>query len=75
LRSSAPTVIAITGGTVIDVRTGEEIPDATIVIEGDRVAHVGTADELRKHRAARIVDATGRWIIPGLISVPVMRLP
>jgi Amidohydrolase family len=71
LRPGTPTMIAITGGTVLDVRTGKEISDATILIEGDRIEHVGTAHDLRKDRAARILDASGRWIIPGLIDMHV----
>ena len=62
--------VAIVGARVLTM-TGEgagPIEDATIVIQGDRIAAIGPRDEVDVPRGARIVDATGRTIIPGLVD-------
>ncbi|MGH9846233.1 MAG: amidohydrolase family protein [Blastocatellia bacterium] len=61
--------VAITGATLIDVRTGESIKDSVIVIEGDRIKQVGKAGEVSIPSSARIIDARGKWIIPGLTDM------
>jgi imidazolonepropionase-like amidohydrolase len=57
-------VIAITGGTVYPV-SAPKIPNGTVLIRDGRIAAVGAnvaipADAIR-------VDATGKWVTPGLI--------
>jgi imidazolonepropionase-like amidohydrolase len=47
-----------------------------VVLEGGKVTAVGSRDETRRAVAAlagraRIVDASGRWVLPGLIDVHV----
>ncbi|HEX7024966.1 MAG TPA: amidohydrolase family protein [Gemmatimonadales bacterium] len=58
--------IAITGGTVYPV-AGPRIPNATIVIQNGRIVAVGTGVTIPA--GATRVDATGKWITPGLIHV------
>ena len=57
--------IAITHVTVIDVAGGPSRTDATVVIRGNRIASVGTADSVAP-ADARIVDGRGKFLIPGL---------
>ncbi len=38
-----------------------------VLVEGDRIAAIGEAAQLR-HRAREVVDAAGCWLIPGLID-------
>jgi imidazolonepropionase-like amidohydrolase len=64
-------VLAITGATVLNVRTGEHIRNAVLIIEDDRIASVGQRSQVRIPRTARVVDASGRWIIPGLFDMHV----
>jgi len=33
--------VAIAGGTLIDIRTGAQHPNTTVVIDGERIATVG----------------------------------
>jgi hypothetical protein len=69
--SKAPeTSTAIVGGTLLDVRTGKEIENSIVLIRGDRVTDVGLAGTLHTPTDARLVDAHGKWIIPGLIDMP-----
>lgn len=58
--------LAITDGTVIDVATGEELPDRTVLVAGNRIVAVGPRDELGVDEDAEVVDATGMYLIPGL---------
>jgi imidazolonepropionase-like amidohydrolase len=41
--------------------------DALLVIDGARIVGVGKAAEVRRPKGARVVDATGKTIMPGLI--------
>ncbi|MGH9841477.1 MAG: amidohydrolase family protein [Blastocatellia bacterium] len=61
--------VVITGATLIDVRAGEVIKDSVIVIEGDRIKQVGKSGEVNIPSSARIIDARGKWIIPGLTDM------
>ncbi len=59
--------IVIQGGTMIDVRTGNLVPDAVIVLEGDRIASVSRG-AASVPQGATVIDAKGKFIIPGLID-------
>lgn len=61
--------LVITGGTMIDVRTGALVRDAVIVIDGDRIASVSSGG--RAPQGATVVEATGKYILPGLIDLHV----
>lgn len=57
--------IAITGGTVYPV-SGPKIENATVLIQGGRIAAVGT--NVAVPAGATRIDATGKWVTPGLIE-------
>jgi imidazolonepropionase-like amidohydrolase len=61
---------ALVGGTVID-GTGRSIPAATVVVTADRISCVGSAAECPVPAGATRVDATGRFITPGLVDAHV----
>jgi len=61
--------LVITGGTVIDVRTGTARAGQAILIQRERITAVGPVDSIPSARTARRIDARGRWIIPGVIDV------
>ena len=58
--------IAITGGRVVPIE-GEPIDGGTVVITGGRIAAVGGPD-LKPPPGADVVDAAGRWVLPGLVD-------
>ena len=58
--------IAIVGGTVINVRDGSLIPGAVVVIEGDRIVSVSAGGQAPA--GATVVDARGKYLLPGLID-------
>ena len=59
---------AIVGATVIDGTGGSPIHDAVVVVDGDRVRSVSPAAGTAIPERAEIVDAGGRYVIPGLID-------
>jgi imidazolonepropionase-like amidohydrolase len=60
-------LLAITGGTLIDVRTGRRQPNATVLVDGDRITSVSGAPDVPE--SAQRIDATGAWVLPGLIDM------
>ena len=63
-RQPAPLVLAHV--TVIDVAGGPSKPDMTVVIRGDRISDIGKAGEILPPPDATVVDASGKFLIPGL---------
>lgn len=67
---AAPLVLE--GGTVIDVsnwgRSARDLHDAIVVIEADKIVAVGARSEMQIPKGARVVDCTGKFLIPGLID-------
>ena len=56
----------IRGGTVIDVESGALQPNSIVVIEGDRISAVGPADDVQVPAGANVIEAAGKFILPGL---------
>ena len=59
-------VICITHVTVIDMETGMEAKDRAVILEGERIADVRDSGSLKIPPAAKVIDATGKYLIPGL---------
>jgi hypothetical protein len=70
-QESAPSrrAIAFTRATVIDVENGRPMPNMTIVVLGDRIAALGAAGDVRLPTDAQVIDATGKYVIPGLLDM------
>lgn len=60
------TPLAITHVTVIDCTGAPPMPNATVVVAGGRITAVGPSDSVRIPAGARVVDDSGRYVIPGL---------
>ena len=60
-----PTLV-FTHVTVIDTVRGALNRDVTVVISGDRIIAVGKTGRVGIPRNAQVVDATGKFLIPGL---------
>jgi imidazolonepropionase-like amidohydrolase len=58
--------VAITGGRVVPVE-GEPIGRGTVVVIDGKIAAVGDAD-LKPPPGVPVVDAAGRWVLPGLVD-------
>lgn len=58
--------VAITHATVIDVESGTRRPGQTIVVRGTRIVAVTPDARAQVPPGARVLDATGKFVIPGL---------
>jgi imidazolonepropionase-like amidohydrolase len=65
---SAPETLVIRGGTLIDGTGGAPVRDALVVIRGDRIVAAGPRAQVQAPKGARVINAKGKWIIPGLID-------
>jgi imidazolonepropionase-like amidohydrolase len=59
-------ILAITHANVIDVTGGPTQRNYTVVISGDRITEMGNSSKIRAPKNAEVVDATGKFLIPGL---------
>jgi imidazolonepropionase-like amidohydrolase len=69
---------AIVGATVVDVTNGHSIPNAVLVIEGERITAVGPASTVSVPAGADVIHADGKWLLPGLMNMHVhlgLKLP
>ncbi len=64
--------LALVGGTVIDTgdwgRSTADIEDAVVVVEDGKITAVGPRDAVAVPAGARVMDASGRYIVPGLVD-------
>ena len=63
-------VVALTGAKVVTMAAadGGVIEDGVVVVQGHRILAVGKRGEVTVPAGAKVVDATGKTIIPGLID-------
>ncbi|HKF68662.1 MAG TPA: amidohydrolase family protein [Vicinamibacterales bacterium] len=65
--SPAPSrVIAITGGTVLDMTAPKPILDGTVIVVDGRITAAGPSARVRIPQGAVVVDAKGKTVMPGL---------
>jgi imidazolonepropionase-like amidohydrolase len=58
-------ILALTGGTIHPV-SGPEIANGTVLVEGSRIAAVGTS--VTVPAGAKVVDCSGRHVYPGFVA-------
>ncbi|MDQ3917004.1 MAG: amidohydrolase family protein [Acidobacteriota bacterium] len=61
-----PTSLAFTHVTVIDMTGAPPKRDMTLVITGGRITSLGRSGRVRIPPGARVIDAAGKYLIPGL---------
>jgi imidazolonepropionase-like amidohydrolase len=62
------TVTAVVGATLVNPDSAAPLPDAVILVRDGRILDAGPAARLSVPAGARVVDAKGKWIIPGLVD-------
>ena len=62
---------AIVGATLIDGTGADPVTDSVILVNGSKVEAVGQLDTLKPPAGYKVVDAEGRWLLPGLIDLHV----
>jgi len=66
LAAAQQPVTVIRGGTLIDGNGGAPLEDAVIRIEGNRIAQISSGGTSDFPASARMIDARGKYILPGL---------
>jgi hypothetical protein len=66
------TPFALTHVTVIDATEAPAKPDMTVVIAGDRISEIGKTGQVRIPEGAQVVNAAGKFLIPGLWDMDVL---
>jgi imidazolonepropionase-like amidohydrolase len=62
---------AIINGTAIDPGTGKVIPNAAVIIEGDRIKSIVENSAEIPKKGDGVIDAHGKFILPGYIDTHV----
>ncbi len=62
------TPLVVRGGRLIDGNGGKPLENATIVIEGNRIKRVAAGERVDFPKEARLIDAGGKTVLPGLID-------
>lgn len=71
---SGPDTLAIRDVALWDGTGGPLQTHSTVLVRGDRIAAVGSSDEIAIPDGAVVVDGGGRYLIPGLIDMHVHAL-
>jgi Tol biopolymer transport system component len=61
--------IAFTHGRIITMHGEEVIESGTLIVTGNRIAAVGPASQVAIPPGAKVIDATGKTLMPGLIDM------
>ena len=64
-------VLAIVGANLVDVQKGVSVEDSVVLAVRDRITSVGRVGELAIPSGAKVIDARGKWLIPGLVDMHV----
>jgi imidazolonepropionase-like amidohydrolase len=64
-KSSQPTLV-LRGVTVINTTNGVLQPAVDVLISGDRISSVGPQETIALPKGVQVVQATGKFLIPGL---------
>jgi len=69
VKAQPATRTVIVGATVIDGTGRAPLKNAVIVIEGNRIKEVGAKNKIDWPKNARVIDAAGKYVIPGLADM------
>jgi imidazolonepropionase-like amidohydrolase len=64
--ASAAESVVLAHVTVIDVAGGTSKPNESVVVTGNRITEVGADDKITAPRGAKVLNASGKFVIPGL---------
>ena len=70
-QQSLPDLLVIDHVTIFDGRGGPILKNGVIVIEGDRIRDIGRRGTIKGGKGVTILDASGKFAIPGLIDAHV----
>ena len=65
---AAAQTVAVTGGTLIDGTGADPVADGVVVFVDGRITAAGPSEHVEVPSSATTIDATGRYVIPGLMD-------
>jgi len=68
-QSAAPRKIVIHAGRVLDVKSGQTLPDQAIYIEGDKITKVESAAGMQAASGWEVIELPNATVLPGLVDV------
>ncbi|HEV1993995.1 MAG TPA: amidohydrolase family protein [Candidatus Acidoferrum sp.] len=60
--------VAVRAGRLFDPRSGTNLTNQVVLINGDRITDVGPADRVQIPAGARVIDLSHATVLPGLID-------
>lgn len=66
--------LVFTRVTVIDMVDAKPKTNMTVIVEGNRITLIGKSSKIRVPKNAQVIDATGKFLIPGLWDMHVHAL-
>jgi imidazolonepropionase-like amidohydrolase len=63
--------IALVNGVLINPHASQIVRNATVIVDGDRIAAAGDAKTTDTPKDARVIDCKGKFILPGYIDTHV----
>jgi len=61
--------LAFTNARVITMQGEQVLEHSTVVVSGNRITAVGPSDQVAVPKSAKVIDVTGKTIMPGLIDM------
>src|ERR1700679_264453 len=69
---TAPPPLVLAGGTVVDVtewgHSAKDLQDAIVIVRDGLVSEAGPRSAVTIPKGARVIDCTGKYILPGLVD-------
>jgi hypothetical protein len=69
---SQPSALVLSGGTVVDLtnwgRSAKDLHDSVVIVYDNKIEEVGPRATTVIPKGARIIDCTGKYIIPGFVD-------
>jgi imidazolonepropionase-like amidohydrolase len=66
LGANQPRLLVFTHVTLIDPAGGPTQPDMSVIVTNDRITEIGRTGAVSAPQTSRVVDAAGKYMIPGL---------
>jgi imidazolonepropionase-like amidohydrolase len=63
------TDLYLVGGKILPMNDLSVIPDGVVHIKGNRIAQVGSRDQVKVPSGAKTIDISGKTLMPGLIDI------
>jgi len=61
----------LTHANLVDPVTQKTLPDQTIVYKDGKIQQVGASGKIKPAKGATVIDATGKWVMPGMVDAHV----